>query len=68
VRKTNSAELIITSIASCGFIALAYYERTTTSYKLPPVYFFLAAAGICLLSVIHALYRHRSCGQRTCKE
>jgi hypothetical protein len=66
--KSNYAEMVITSVASCGIIALAYYERYAAPEKLPAVVFFLVAAAICLLPVAFACLRHNACGQRTCNE
>jgi hypothetical protein len=58
MRKLNNAVLVITSVACSGIIGLAYYERYAAPAKLPAVIFYLLAAAICLLPVVHALYRH----------
>lgn len=59
MRTPNVALLVITSTASCGFIALGYYERFSAAEKLPAIAFYLTAAGICLLPVVHGLYRRK---------
>jgi hypothetical protein len=68
MRKSNNAEMVITSVASCGIIALAYYERYAPSDKLPAVVFYLVAAAICLLPIGFAFWRRSSGGQRMCNE
>jgi hypothetical protein len=68
MRKSTTVEMVVTSVASCGIIALAYYERYAASDKLPAVVFYLVAAAICLLPIAIAFWRHNSGGRRMCNE
>jgi hypothetical protein len=68
MRKSTTVEMVITSVASCGIIALAYYERYAAADKLPAVMFYLVAAATCLVPLAIAFWRHNSRGRRMCNE
>jgi hypothetical protein len=68
MRKSTTVEMVITSVASCGIIALAYHERYAASDKLPAVVLYLVAAAICLFPIAIGFWCHNSRARRMCNE
>ena len=52
---------IVAFCTSCALIAFAFYQRRAASEAVPAYAFYLAAAIICLLPVLHALIRQKTC-------
>jgi hypothetical protein len=66
--KRLNALVIIAFCTSCAMIAFAFYRRYEGPTTVPAVAFYFAAAIICLLPVLNALIRHKTCpskGHRT---
>jgi uncharacterized membrane protein YqjE len=59
-KKFNST-IIIALCTAAALIAFAFDQRYKTSVIIPEVAFYLAAAVICLLPVLYALLRRKSC-------
>jgi hypothetical protein len=59
--KRLNANIIIALCTSCALIAFAFYQRHEASGTVPAVAFYVAAAVICLLPVLYALLRRKSC-------
>ena len=59
--KRRNANIIVASCTSCALIAFAVYERYEASGTVPAVVFYLVAAAICLLPVLYAILRHKTC-------
>jgi len=59
--KRRNANIIVASCTSCALIAFAFYERYEASSTMPAVAFYVAAAVICLLPVLYASLRPKSC-------
>ena len=59
--KKLNATIIIALCTGAAVIAFAFYQRYTASVRVPEAAFYLAAAVICLLPVLYALLRHKTC-------
>jgi hypothetical protein len=57
-KRFNSTIIITALCTSCALIAFARYEAFA---KVSAAVFYVAAAVICLLPVVYALLRHKSC-------
>jgi membrane protein YdbS with pleckstrin-like domain len=65
--KRLNSKIIIALCTSSAIIAFAFYRRQEASVMVSAVAFYCAAAVICLLPVIHALYRHQICRNKGAK-
>jgi hypothetical protein len=60
LKKLNST-IIIALCTSAALIAFAFDQRYEASVTVPAVAFYVAAAVICLLPVLYALLRRKTC-------
>lgn len=63
--KRRNADVIVALCTGCALIAFAFYERYEASGTVPAVAFYVAAAAICLLPVLYAILRHKTCRNKT---
>jgi hypothetical protein len=63
--KRLNANIIIAFCTSCAIVAFAFDQRYGASITVPAVAFFVAAAIICLLPVFYALFRRKTCRNKT---
>lgn len=59
--KKLDSTIIVALCTSAALIAFAFGERYETSVTVPAFAFYLAATVICLLPVLYASLRHKSC-------
>jgi hypothetical protein len=64
LKRLNST-IIIALCTSAALIAFAFYQRYEGPVTVPTGAFYIAAAIICLLPVFYALFRHKSCRNKT---
>jgi membrane protein YdbS with pleckstrin-like domain len=64
LRRLN-AHIIIALCTSCAIIAFAFDQRHDASINVPAVAFYVAAAIICLMPVVYALFRRKTCRNQT---
>jgi hypothetical protein len=60
LKKLNST-IIIALCTSAALIAFAFDQRYEASVTVPAVAFYVAATVICLLPVLYALLRRKTC-------
>jgi hypothetical protein len=65
--KRRNGNIVTALCTSSAMIAFAFYERHATAAPVPEIAFYLAAAAICLLPVLYALVRHKSCRNKMLK-
>jgi hypothetical protein len=66
--KRLNTLVIVALCTSCALIAFAFYQRDAASLAVPAVAFYFAAAFICLLPSLYAVFRHKTCrSERTPK-
>jgi uncharacterized membrane protein YqjE len=65
VLKRLNGNIIIALCTTCAIIAFAFDQRYEAAITVPAVAFYVAAAIICLLPVFYALFRRKTCRNRT---
>ena len=59
--KKLDSTIIVALCTSAALMAFAFDERYEASVTVPAVAFYVAATVICLLPVLYASLRHKSC-------
>jgi hypothetical protein len=59
--KKLNGNTFIAFVTGLAIVAFAFYQRQEGAVIVPTVAFYLAAAIICLLPVLYAVIRHKTC-------